>query len=119
MLYTVVMEFASPTFLGVSLSLSIVIWCAVGGRQSLLGATLGAIVVAGMQGTLSESETFLDTWMLVMGLVFVLIVLFLPNGLAGLVDIAAKRLIRRGTPAAAPRPVSAPGMTGPNAKRLP
>lgn len=119
MLYTVVMEFASPTFLGVSLSLSIVIWCAVGGRQSLLGATLGAIVVAGMQGTLSESETFLDTWMLVMGLVFVLIVLFLPNGLAGLVDSAARRLIRRGPPAAAPRPVSAPGMTGPNAKRLP
>ena len=46
MLYTIVMEFASPTFLGVPLSLSIVIWCAVGGRQSLLGAMLGAILVA-------------------------------------------------------------------------
>ena len=37
MLYTVVMEFASPTFLGVQLSLSVVVWCAVGGRQSLRG----------------------------------------------------------------------------------
>ena len=83
MLYTIVMEFASPTFLGVPLSLSIVIWCAVGGRQSLLGAMLGAIVVVGMQGSLSESETFLETWTLVMGIVFVLVVLFMPKGLAG------------------------------------
>jgi urea transport system permease protein len=42
-----------------------------------------------MQGALSESETFLDTWTLVMGLVFVLVVLFLPQGLAG----AGQRLI--------------------------
>ena len=54
MLYTVVMEFASPTFLGVQLSLSVVVWCAVGGRQSLVGAFLGAVLVAGMQGALSE-----------------------------------------------------------------
>jgi len=94
MLYTVVMEFASPTFLGVPLSLAIVIWCAVGGRQSLLGALLGAVLVAGMEGTLSESEIFLETWTLVMGATFVLIVLFLPNGLAGLVALLGDRLSR-------------------------
>lgn len=92
MLYTVVMEFASPTFMSVQLSLSIVIWCAVGGRRSLLGAMLGAILVAGVQGALSESETFLDSWTLIMGGLFVLIVLFLPNGLASLVDLARQRL---------------------------
>ena len=86
MLYTIVMEFASPTFLNVPLSLSIVVWCAVGGRQSLLGALLGAILVAGMQGALSESEIFLDTWTLVMGALFVLVVLFLPNGLASIFE---------------------------------
>ena len=91
MLYTVVMEFASPTFLNVPLSLSVVIWCAVGGRQSLLGSMLGAILIAGMQGALSESEVFLETWTLVMGLVFVLVVLFLPQGLAG----AGHRLLDR------------------------
>ncbi len=96
MLYTVVMEFASPTFLSVPLSLSIVVWCAVGGRQSLLGATIGAIVVAGMQGALSESEAFLDTWMLIMGAIFVLVVLFLPNGLAGLIDMLARKAFGRG-----------------------
>ena len=83
MLYTIVMEFASPTFLGVPLSLSIVIWCAVGGRQSLLGAMLGAVFVVGIQGSLSESKIFLETWTLVMGFIFVLVVLFMPRGLAG------------------------------------
>lgn len=95
MLYTIVMEFASPTFLGVSLSLSIVIWCAVGGRQSLLGAALGAILVSGIQGSLSESETFLNTWTLIMGFLFVVIVLFLPNGLAGLVDAVRSKFVRK------------------------
>lgn len=92
MLYTVVMEFASPTFMGVTLSLSIVIWCAVGGRQSLLGAFMGAMLVAGMQGALAESETFLETWTLIMGAIFVLVVLFLPKGLAGLVELIHRRL---------------------------
>lgn len=95
MLYTVVMEFASPTFLSVELSLAVVIWCAVGGRQSLLGATLGAILVVGMQGTLSESETFLGTWTLIMGGIFVLVVLFLPKGLVSIPEILAKQLRRK------------------------
>jgi urea transport system permease protein len=106
MLYTIVMEFASPTFLGVQLSLSIVIWCAVGGRQSLVGALLGAILVAGMQGALSESEVFLDSWTLVMGALFVLVVLFLPNGLASLGEKVAEKIGQlRGNKA----PATAPG----------
>lgn len=95
MLYTVVMEFASPTFLGVQLSLSVVVWCAVGGRQSLAGAFLGAVLVAGMQGALSESAAFLETWTLVMGALFVLVVLFLPTGLAGLAHAVWHWLVQR------------------------
>jgi len=95
MLYTVVMEFASPTFLGVQLSLSVVVWCAVGGRQSLVGAFLGAVLVAGMQGALSESAAFLETWTLVMGALFVLVVLFLPKGLAGLAQVILRWIVQR------------------------
>ncbi|MGO4714584.1 urea ABC transporter permease subunit UrtC [Bradyrhizobium sp. 2TAF24] len=95
MLYTVVMEFASPTFLGVQLSLSVVVWCAVGGRQSLVGAFLGAVLVAGMQGALSESAAFLETWTLVMGALFVLVVLFLPKGLAGFAQGAWRWIAQR------------------------
>ena len=91
MLYTIVMEFASPTFLGVPLSLSVVIWVAVGGRQSLLGAMLGALLVTGVQGALSESETFLESWTLIMGALFVLVVLFLPKGIAGAFEWLASR----------------------------
>jgi urea transport system permease protein len=94
MLYTLMMEFASPTFLSVPLSLSIVIWCAVGGRASLLGAAIGAVLVTGVQGNLSESPTFLDTWMLIMGAIFIIVVLFLPNGLISLAE-KAKRLMKR------------------------
>src|SRR3569832_417951 len=95
MLYTIVLEFASPTFLGVQLSLSVVVWCAVGGRQSLVGAFLGAVLVAGMQGALSESAAFLETWTLVMGALFVLVVLFLPKGLAGLAQDAWRWIAQR------------------------
>ena len=96
MLYTIVMEFASPTFLNVPLSLSVVIWCAVGGRSSLPGAFFGAVLVTGVQGALSESKTFLETWTLVMGVLFVLVVLFLPSGLAGLIgQLLGKDLARR------------------------
>ena len=96
MLYTIVMEFASPTFMGVPLSLSVVIWTAVGGRQSLLGAMLGALIVTGVQGALSESETFLDSWTLVMGLLFVLVVLFLPKGIAGAFEKLSGRFDKSG-----------------------
>lgn len=95
MLYTIVMEFASPTFISVPLSLSVVIWVAVGGRQSLLGAMLGALLVTGVQGALSDSEAFVETWTLIMGALFVIVVLVLPRGLAGLVDAVSARFGRR------------------------
>lgn len=113
MLYTVVMEFASPTFMSVQLSLSIVVWCAVGGRQSLLGAMLGAILVAGVQGALSESEMFLESWTLIMGGLFVLIVLFLPNGLVSLIDLFVRSMRRPAVAADDSKPLPAPGrLTG-------
>lgn len=107
MLYTVVMAFASPTFISVQLSLSIVIWCAVGGRASLIGAALGALLVAGVQGSLSETPAFLDTWMLIMGALFIAVVLLLPRGLISLLHMGLARLGVPGDGAAA-APVAAP-----------
>ncbi len=107
MLYTLVMEFASPTFLSVPLSLSIVIWCAVGGRASLLGAAIGAVLVTGVQGNLSESPAFLNTWMLIMGAIFITIVLFLPNGLISLTGKLAQLLKRNAVQGERQPPVGA------------
>jgi urea transport system permease protein len=90
----------------VPISLSIVIWCAVGGRASLVGAALGAIVVTGVQGSLSETQAFLDTWMLIMGALFIIVVLFLPDGLIGLIDLVTRKRHRQlsAKVAAAPAP---------------
>lgn len=114
MLYTVVMAFASPTFISVQLSLSIVIWCAVGGRASLIGSALGALLVTGVQGSLSETPAFLDTWMLIMGALFVAVVLFLPGGLISLLHMGMERLDgpreREGVPEPAASPVRKMGL---------
>lgn len=86
MLYVLVLEFASPTYMGVAFSLAIVIWCAVGGRESLLGAAIGAILVNLAEGRLSDA--FVEGWLLILGMMFIFFVLFLPRGLYGLMRSA-------------------------------
>lgn len=103
MLYVIVAEFASPTFMDLSFSITMVVWAALGGRASLLGACIGAILINVVAATVSETETFVEAWKAVIGLVFVLVVLYLPRGLAGfgqdLADALAERLARRSKPA--------------------
>jgi urea transport system permease protein len=107
MLYVIVAEFASPTFMDLSFSITMVVWAALGGRASLLGACIGAILINVVAATVSETEAFVEAWKAVIGLVFVLVVLFLPRGLAGfgqdIADAIASRLARgdKPTPAAA------------------
>lgn len=83
MLYALVLEFASPTYMGLSISLAIVIWAAVGGRESMVAAALGGIGVNMAEGRLSD--LFFDQWTLMLGVIFIAVVLFLPRGLYGLV----------------------------------
>ncbi|WP_281286717.1 urea ABC transporter permease subunit UrtC [Roseinatronobacter monicus] len=95
MLYVLVLEFASPTYMGVAFSLAIVIWCAVGGRESLLGAAIGAILVNLAEGRLSD--VFVEGWLLILGLMFIFFVIFLPRGLYGLMR-STFALIRKNKP---------------------
>jgi urea transport system permease protein len=83
MLYVVASEFASPTFMDLTFSISMVIWAAVGGRGSLLGACIGAILINTIEAAVSETEMFVEAWRVIIGLIFVLVVLFMPRGLAG------------------------------------
>lgn len=103
MLYVLVLEFASPTYMSVNFSLAIVIWCAVGGRESLPCAAAGAILVNLLEGRLSD--LFVEGWLLILGLLFIFFVLFLPRGIYGLLRVAAGALSRlphgRGMPARA------------------
>ena len=58
MLYVMVAEFVSPTFMDLSFSISMVVWAAVGGRGSLLGACIGAILINTFTATVSETKGF-------------------------------------------------------------
>ena len=83
MLYVIAAEFASPTFLDITFSISMVVWAAVGGRSSLIGAVIGALLINSIEAAVSESEIFKEAWKLIIGVIFILVVLLLPRGIAG------------------------------------
>jgi urea transport system permease protein len=60
-----------------------VIFCAVGGRQSVVGAVVGTLIVN--WGKTVFSESFPELWLFAMGGLFIAVVLAFPRGLAGLV----------------------------------
>ncbi|WP_428031931.1 urea ABC transporter permease subunit UrtC [Ancylobacter sp.] len=93
--WVMLVQYVSPAQMDVSFSLSIVIWAAIGGRHSLLGSILGAFIIQGAQSYLGD--TFLATWLLILGGFFIVVVRFLPNGLASLVEKAFGLLERRDT----------------------
>ena len=93
MLYVVVAEFASPTFMDLAFSITMVIWAAVGGRASLLGAAIGAILINTIEATVSETQNLQQAWPVVLGVLFIAVVLFLPRGLAGLVNDVTDRVL--------------------------
>ena len=63
-------------------SIEIVVWVALGGRGTLVGAALGALVVVALKSWLTA--TFPDLWLFALGGLFILVTLALPNGLLGL-----------------------------------
>jgi urea transport system permease protein len=81
-MFTLQVGFMSPSFVGIIPSIEMVIFTAVGGRLSLIGAVYGALLVN--FGKSYFSENFADLWLYMMGALFIGVVVFLPNGLAGL-----------------------------------
>jgi urea transport system permease protein len=87
-LFTLQVGLITPTLIGTVASVEMVIYAAVGGRLSVPGAVMGALLVGFMKSFLSEQ--FPETWLLFLGGMFIFVVAFMPNGLAG----AAQRLFR-------------------------
>jgi len=73
--------FASPTLIGFTLSTEVLIWVALGGKEMLLAAFLGAFVTRFAEGWLSE--TLGNFWLLALGGIFMASVVLLPKGLLG------------------------------------
>ena len=72
-------------------SIEMVIWVATGGRGTLIGPIVGAFAVNGMKTWLTT--TFPEFWLYALGLVFVLVTLFLPQGLVGLFNKLTSRKV--------------------------
>jgi urea transport system permease protein len=87
-LFVPIVGIISPAAIGVVPSIAFVIGVAIGGRSTLLGPALGAIVVAWAQTSLSES--FPSFWSYFQGALFVLVVAFLPNGLSAVASLRRK-----------------------------
>jgi urea transport system permease protein len=87
--YSLQVGLIAPSVIGVVASVEMVIYAAVGGRLSIPGAVIGALLIGFLKSYLSE--TFPEGWLYVLGAVFILVVWAMPNGLAGLGD----KLVRR------------------------
>jgi urea transport system permease protein len=124
-LFVPIVGIISPASVGVVPSIAFLIGVAIGGRDTLFGPVLGAIVVAWAQTALSES--FPSIWSYFQGALFVLVIAFLPAGLSSVNLRRRVSLHRRGagtrtggaepplptTPFAAVRPPPPePGLSG-------
>jgi urea transport system permease protein len=81
-MFTLQVGFMSPSFVGIVPSIEMVIFAAVGGRHSIVGAVVGALLVN--WGKTLFSESFPELWLFAMGGLFIAVVLAFPRGLAGL-----------------------------------
>ena len=102
---------AAPENASFTFGTQLVIMVALGGRGSLVGALVGALVVEVASAYLSGSLPFV--WELIVGVAFILVILFLPSGLFGALRMAlslARRAIRPAVSLATlDRPVTASG----------
>jgi urea transport system permease protein len=81
-MFTLQVGFMSPSIIGIVPSIEMVIFAAIGGRMSLVGAVYGTLIVN--YGKTAFSESFPSLWLLFMGAMFIGVVMVFPNGLAGL-----------------------------------
>lgn len=81
-LFVPIMGIISPALIGVIPSIMMVLAVAIGGRYSLAGAALGAILINAAQTTFSEN--FAGGWTYLQGALFVIVIALAPQGLAGL-----------------------------------
>ncbi len=95
MLYVPQVGIITPAQIGVLPSLEVVIWVAVGGRGTLIGAILGAVAVNYGRSVLTNY--FPEAWPFILGGLFVVVVTMFPDGLLGMIRKVTDR-----TPPSAP-----------------
>ncbi len=89
-LYVPQVGIISPSNMGILPSIEIAVWVAVGGRGTLLGPIIGALLVNSAKSGLSES--FPAIWQFFLGALFIGAVLLFPNGIIGLFKRESRQL---------------------------
>ena len=88
-LYVPQVGIINPSEMSPANSIEIAIWTAVGGRGTLFGPVLGAALVN--LGKSWFTQALPEYWLFLLGLLFILVTLFLPRGVAGLLRTARRR----------------------------
>ena len=88
-LFVVVDNSAFPDMLFWTLSLEILIMCLLGGWLTFLGPMLGAAMMVALR---TFASTFTEYWTLIQGIILMLVIIFLPEGVLGYVIAKFKRL---------------------------
>ena len=88
-LYVPQVGIINPSEMSPANSIEMVIWTAVGGRGSLIGPIIGAFSVNGLKSWFTAA--FPDLWLYALGLIFILVTLFMPQGILGVVQKLKKR----------------------------
>jgi urea transport system permease protein len=84
-LYVPQVGIINPSEFAPANSIEVVIWVAVGGRGTLIGAALGAVLV-NYAKTIFTIGVLAPYWLFVLGALFVLVTVFLPKGVLGLLS---------------------------------
>ncbi len=84
-------------------SIEIVIWVAIGGRGTLYGAVIGAVLVNYAKTTFT-SGVFAEYWLFILGALFVITTIYLPRGVVGILDgYLSRKKIRESAAVTAPQ----------------
>jgi urea transport system permease protein len=83
-LYVPQVGIINPSEMSPANSIEIAIWVAVGGRGTLVGPLLGAGLVNGAKSYFTVA--FPEYWLYFLGLIFIIVTLFMPRGVAGLMS---------------------------------
>jgi branched-chain amino acid transport system permease protein len=91
-LYAPQQNLVTPELCGFLFSADLVIWAAVGGRTTLYGPVIGAIVIGALTAELRDQISY---WEVVLAGIFIVVVLYLPQGLVGFVEPPLRWLFRK------------------------
>ncbi len=91
-LYVTALRTAGPDRFAIPFSIEVVIMVAVGGRGTLVGAVLGSLLVSFADTYLTGTEATQKYWLMLLGSLFVVVVLFLPDGIVGWLKNMGARL---------------------------